>query len=71
MIEWIRELPSPLLIIVMVCGGTLFWGLVALMIVLWDSVKQSLLYKYATLKRENARLKKYINQLRRENINVR
>lgn len=71
MIEWIRGLPSPLLMVMMVCCGTLFWGLFALAIVLWDSVKQSTLYKYAALKRENARLKKYINQLRRGNINVR
>ena len=71
MMDWAIGLPWPWQLLAMILFGTAFWGMVGMLFVIWDKAKQTILFKYGELRRENARLKKYINQLRRENINVR
>ena len=71
MMNWIRSLSDPLLILAMVVFGTLFWILVIAISILWDKLKDTIVAKYLGLKRENARLRKYISAMRKEKISGR
>ena len=71
MMNWIRNLSDPLLILAMVVFGTLFWILVIAISILWDKLKDTMVAKYLGLKRENARLRKYISAMRKEKISGR
>jgi len=71
MMNWIRSLSDPLLILAMVVSGTLFWILVIAISILWDKLKDTMEAKYLGLKRENARLRKYISAMRKEKISGR
>jgi len=71
MMNWIRSLSDPLLILAMVVSGTLFWILVIAISILWDKLKDTMVAKYLGLKRENARLRKYISAMRKEKISGR
>lgn len=71
MMNWIRSLSDPLLILAMVVFGTLFWILVIAISILWDKLKDTMVAKYLGLKRENARLRKYISAMRKEKISGR
>lgn len=71
MMNWIRSLSDPLLILAMVVFGTLFWILVITISILWDKLKDTMVAKYLGLKRENARLRKYISAMRKEKISGR
>lgn len=71
MMNWIRSLSDPLLILAMVVFGTLFWILVIAISILWGKLKNTMIAKYVEIKRENARLRKYISAMRKEKISGR
>lgn len=72
MLNYIRGLPDFFMVLVMCSFGMIAW--VAWFSVhygipyLWRKIKRSAAHKFIQVQRENARLRKYISELRRENI---
>lgn len=66
MFDWIRGLPNGAMCLLIISVGMLCWALFAAAYVGYFTFKNTLVCRYGKLKRENARLKKYISELRRE-----
>lgn len=68
MFEAIRNMSDGWMILTMTTLGMTAWALVFALPVLWEKLCDSLFFRNEKLKRENARLRKYISQLRKENM---
>lgn len=72
MLNYIRSLPDFDMVFVMYLFGTATWF--ALLFIcfgipyLWRRFKRTITYKCIQIQRDNAKLRKYISELRRENI---
>ena len=66
MLNHIREMNDGQMMLAIVIVGLLFWLLCALACYGTVWLKETMAYRCIKLKRENARLRKYISELRRE-----
>ena len=66
MLDYIRNMPDLSMVLTIIAIGMLSWSLFVAIIIGINALKQSTICQYAKLKRENARLRKYISELRKE-----